>query len=104
MLTTRVSTQSVDFVPKRLSPYSPSSPGRLTRIQARRGMACLHEDPNSDFVKIGHFLGRSAVVWRKDLLVFFTIFELGPYLESLGNGLPSESIRCGVKAFFHPNN
>ena len=40
------------------------------------------------------------MVWRKVLLVFFMIFELGPYSESLLNGLPSESIRCGVKAFF----
>ena len=44
----------------------------------------------------------SAVVWRKVLLVLFMIFELGPYLESLWNGLPSEPIRCGVKEFFHP--
>ena len=46
----------------------------------------------------------SAVVWRKVLLVFFMIFELGPYLESLWNGLPSEPIRCGVKEFFHHKN
>ena len=42
--------------------------------------------------------------WRKVLLVLFMIFELGPYLESLWNGLPSEPIRCGVKEFFHPKN
>ena len=47
---------------------------------------------------------KSAVVWRKVLLVLFMIFELGPYLESLRNGLTSEPIRCGVKEFFHPNN
>ena len=46
----------------------------------------------------------SAVDWRKVLLVLFMIFELGPYLESLWNGLPSEPIRCGVKEFFHPKN
>ena len=46
----------------------------------------------------------AAVDWRKVLLVLFMIFELGPYLESLWNGLPSELIRCGVKEFFHPNN
>ena len=46
----------------------------------------------------------SAVVWRKVLLVFFIIFELGPYSEPLWIVLPSESIRCGVKAFFHPKN
>ena len=46
----------------------------------------------------------SAVVWRKVLLVLFMIFELGPYLESLWNGLSSESIGCGIKAFFHPKN
>ena len=45
-----------------------------------------------------------AVVWRKVLLVLFMIFELGPYLEFLWNGLPSEPIRCGVKEFFHPKN
>ena len=43
----------------------------------------------------------SAVDWRKVLLVLFMIFELGPYLESLWNGLPSEPIRCGAKEFFH---
>ena len=32
--------------------------------------------------------------------MLFMIFELGPYLESLWNGLPSEPIRCGVKEFF----
>ena len=47
---------------------------------------------------------RSAVDWRKVLLVLFMIFVLGPYLESLWNGLTSEPIRCGVKEFFHPNN
>ena len=46
----------------------------------------------------------AAVDWRKVLLVLFMIFELGPYLESLWNGLTSEPIRCGVKEFFHPNN
>ena len=46
----------------------------------------------------------SAVVWRKVLLVFLMIFELGPYSEPLLIVLPSESIRCGVKAFFHPKN
>ena len=49
-------------------------------------------------------LDSSAVVWRKVLLVLFMIFDLGPYLESLWNGLPSEPIRCGVKEFFHPKN
>ena len=51
-----------------------------------------------------HSVHKSAVVWRKVLLVLFMIFELGPYLESLWNGLPSEPIRCGVKEFFHPKN
>ena len=50
------------------------------------------------------FESKSAVDWRKVLLVLFMIFELGPYLESLWNGLPSELIRCGVKEFFHPKN
>ena len=45
---------------------------------------------------------KATVVWRKDLLVLFMIFELGSYLESLWHGLPSEPIGCGVKEFFHP--
>ena len=44
----------------------------------------------------------AAVVRRKVLMVLFMIFELGPYLELLWNGLPSEPIRCGVKEFFSP--
>ena len=55
----------------------------------------------SQFAQTG---GATAVDWRKVLLVLFMIFELGPYLESLWNGLTSEPIRCGVKEFFHPNN
>ena len=50
------------------------------------------------------FENNSAVDWRKVLLVLFMIFELGPYLESLWNGLPSELIRCGIKESFHPKN
>ena len=48
--------------------------------------------------------GKSAVVWRKVILVIFVIFELGPDLESLCNALSSESISCGIRAFFHPKN
>ena len=47
---------------------------------------------------------RSAVVWRKVILVIFVIFELGPDSESLCNALPSESISCGIRVFFHPKN
>ena len=47
---------------------------------------------------------KSAVDWRKVLLVLFMIFELGPYLESLWNGLPSEPIRCGVNFFTLKND
>ena len=55
--------------------------------------------------RCGHIVPKkSAVVWRKVLLVFLMIFELGPYSEPLLIVLPSESIRCGVKAFFHPKN
>ena len=42
--------------------------------------------------------------WRKVILVIFVIFELGPDSESLCNALPSESISCGIRAFFHPKN
>ena len=42
----------------------------------------------------------AAVVWRKVKLVIFVIFELGPNSESLHNAVPSESIRCGIMAFF----
>ena len=55
-----------------------------------------------DRAQISHV--NSAVVWRKVLLVLFMFFELGPYLESLWRGKPSESIRCWVKAFFHHKN
>ena len=44
------------------------------------------------------------MVWRKVLQVLFMIFEFGPYLEPIWIVLPSESIRWGVKAFFHPKN
>ena len=46
----------------------------------------------------------SAVLWRKVISVIFVIFELGPDLESLCNALPSESISCGIWAFFQPKN
>ena len=37
---------------------------------------------------------------RKVILTIFVIFELGPDSESLCNALPSESISCGIMAFF----
>ena len=47
-------------------------------------------------------IASSAVFWRKVILVIFVIFELGPDSESLCNALPSESISCGIWAFFQP--
>ena len=45
---------------------------------------------------------KSAVVWRKVLLVFFIIFELGPYSEPLRIYIHIRN--PNVKAFFHPKN
>ena len=67
-------------------------------------MASGCSDPNRILQNSWLNFGNSAVFWRNVILVIFVIFELGPDSESLCNALPSESISCGIRAFFHPKN